>query len=399
VNNENSDPRNGLPVLPGRGGGRGFLLMILIVLSVYAGINAYLLGQVVYASQLHGVARGLLFVLFIIWSASYPIGRMIPNKYAVSKFFRVAGAWYLAVMIYSLLFTILIDVFSIAAILFKWFPPEFFNHPAWSRGLLLVTAGAVLIIVVVGHIRSIVPKMREMDVRVVEWPEGRPPIRLALVSDLHLGAVVGASRVRRLVHRLEKDKPDLLCFVGDMVDEDPAGLGRHLESLKGFKLPLGIFGVTGNHEYYNGRDEAVALMEEAGIRVLSEEGVVIDDSFLLIGAEDRPGAFQKGVQLEPLEEMIRRVSLDGFPKILLHHTPVLMEEADMAGVALQISGHTHGGQIWPSVYTTYRAYGIAHGWISFPKGMRLYVTSGLGSWGPPVRVGSYPEIVILKLHG
>lgn len=396
-----TDHSESIPAPPGRGahGSGAFVIFIVVAFSFYAGVNAFLFVQITLASHLAGASLLLLEGVLLAWALAFPLGRMLPGDRWIPRVLRVIGSWYLAVMAYALLLAVVVDLALVTDHFIHWLPVAIRSDPAWGKGLLFSGVALVLSAVISGSLSAGRPRVLRFDLSLKGFPVDKPPLVLAMISDLHAGAAVSPKRVAAFIRKLEKLDFDLVCIVGDLVDETPSRLRRHIEPLRSLHAAQGVYAVTGNHEYYNGRDESVAMMREHGIRVLEDEAVEIAGSILLIGVEDRPGALQRRRQVEPLDELLAQWKDHPLPKVLLHHTPVLLSAADRNGVALQLSGHTHGGQLWPFGGMAKRAYGISKGWKQLDRGMKLFVSTGLGTWGPPVRLGNPPEIVLFTLHG
>jgi predicted MPP superfamily phosphohydrolase len=191
--------------------------------------------------------------------------------------------------------------------------------------------------------------------------------------------------------------PDIILLAGDIVDDkasvlDERGIG---ESFRKLKAKYGVYSITGNHEFINGVDSCVRFAEKFRIKFLRDGYELIDSSFYVIGREDGSMTQFTGRQRKSLEEIVKDIS-DNYPKILLDHTPFKLEQAQQNKMDLQISGHTHHGQIWPANLITKMIYEISWGYKK--KGNTHYsVSSGAGTWGPPVRTGSSSEIVNIKV--
>jgi predicted MPP superfamily phosphohydrolase len=230
----------------------------------------------------------------------------------------------------------------------------------------------------------------------VEKPLTRP-LTIVAASDIHLGTIVGRRRFERIVDAIDDLQPDLILLPGDIVDEDlapviRANLGEHLRALH---APMGVYAITGNHEYIGGVEAAVAYLREHGITVLRDSSVVLDGGLTLVGREDRSVVTMAGKTRKGLKELMGGVD-SSRPVILMDHQPFHLEEAVEAGVDLQLSGHTHHGQLWPLNLITRAVYEVSWGYLRKGK-THIYVSSGIGSWGPPVRTGNHPELVRILL--
>lgn len=222
-------------------------------------------------------------------------------------------------------------------------------------------------------------------------------VNLAIVSDIHLGTIVGSSRFNRIVDRINQLNPDIVILPGDIVDEDLGPVIRQDlgETLKNIKSAFGVIAVTGNHEYIGGVEKACRYLTDHNVRVLRDTVLRVNDDFYIIGREDRSIKGFTGKQRKPLEELMAQVD-KSYPIILLDHQPLNLSQAVVNGADLQISGHTHHGQIWPLTYITDMIYEVSYGYKR--KGnTQIYVSSGAGTWGPPIRIGTIPEIVNIKL--
>jgi predicted MPP superfamily phosphohydrolase len=222
-------------------------------------------------------------------------------------------------------------------------------------------------------------------------------LTIVAASDIHLGTIIGRWRFDRIVEKINSLNPDVVLLPGDIFDEDLHPVIRHNqgEAFRNIKSRFGIFAVNGNHEYIGGVEEADAYMVEHGIKLLRDEIVKVDESFFIVGRDDRSAGRYAGRQRKQLAELMQRVDRN-YPVILMDHQPFELNEAVSAGVDLQLSGHTHYGQLWPLNYIIKRIYELPWGYKKV-KGTHFYVSDGVGTWGPPIRIGNRPEIVNIHI--
>ena len=219
-----------------------------------------------------------------------------------------------------------------------------------------------------------------------------------LVSDIHLGTLTPKKHIQKRINLINSLRPDIILLAGDILDEDLTPV-IHLDlgsALKELKAPLGVYGITGNHEYIGGVEPAVNYLENHGITLLRDSVIKINNSFYLAGREDRDINRFSGDTRLPVEELLKDTPRD-LPIILMDHQPYELGKSAAAGASLQVSGHTHHGQIWPLNYITRAVYEISRGYGNI-NGMHVYVSNGLGTWGPPVRIGTRPEIVFFQIR-
>ncbi|MBJ7341269.1 metallophosphoesterase [Mycolicibacterium sp.] len=221
--------------------------------------------------------------------------------------------------------------------------------------------------------------------------------RIAVVSDIHLGPLAGRAHTERIVRMINGTEPDLVAIVGDLVDGTVEELGPAAEPLRDLASREGSFFVTGNHEYFgNGAAAWLRELETLGVQPLRNENTVIrrgSGAFDLAGVNDLAGASESD---PPDFDRALSGRDPSRPTVLLAHQPVQVAQAAGRGVDLQLSGHTHGGQMWPFHYAV-RAVQPSLAGLSAVDGTQLYVTRGAGFWGPPVRVGAPPDISVISL--
>ncbi|WP_435820865.1 metallophosphoesterase [Micromonospora chersina] len=243
------------------------------------------------------------------------------------------------------------------------------------------------------------PRLDRVQIPLAKLPRGMDGLRIATVSDIHLGPLRGRAHTERIVAMINRLDADLVAVVGDLVDGSVAELGAAAEPLRDLRSRYGSFFVTGNHEYYSGVEEWVREVDRLGLRVLQNErqeiqarGGVLD----LAGVNDVTAA---GTGLAaPADYAAALGDRDpSRPVVLLAHQPVAAQEAAKFGVDLQLSGHTHGGQMVPFNLLVKLQQPVVSG-LGEVDGTKVYVTNGAGFWGPPVRVGAPPQVTLVELR-
>ncbi len=220
---------------------------------------------------------------------------------------------------------------------------------------------------------------------------GMEPLKIALISDAHLGMGVSYARWDEALSRLEKEKPDLVLVLGD-VFEYGADADKYAARLAAFQTPLGTYGVLGNHEYYNNFQNAVDFYQKARISLLQNEITTVG-GLQIAGLKDIHTA-----HVTPEETVDLLSAADSAkPLVLLSHTPLYAEEAAANGVKLMFSGHTHNGQIWPFNYLVKLQFPRVYGLFDV-NGMKFYITSGMFYWGIPLRLFAPAELPIIEIN-
>jgi len=254
----------------------------------------------------------------------------------------------------------------------------------------------VALVLLAGHINTLFPRVSRLDLTIEKKSDGLPDLRIVAVSDIHLGTIVGRRRFDSIVDTVNSLDADIVLLPGDVVDEDLDPVIRQNlgETLRTIKSRLGVFAVTGNHEYFGGVERACDYLTEHKVVMLRDRAVKVGGVFL-VGREDR-SCTRYGIPRKTLPEIMADVD-PNCPVILLDHEPFHLEEGVGQHVDLQISGHTHHGQLWPISYIIESIYQVGWGYRKI-AGTHVYVSNGVGTWGPPVRVGNRPEIVDIRLQ-
>ncbi|WP_236566693.1 metallophosphoesterase [Nocardia sp. CY41] len=236
------------------------------------------------------------------------------------------------------------------------------------------------------------PNVMRVAVPLAKLPRGADGFRIAVVSDVHLGPILGRGFAERVVRTVNDTRPDLIAVVGDLVDGSVEHLRSAVEPLAGLRARHGAFFVTGNHEYFSGAEQWVEHVQELGMHLLANARTELP-GFDLAGVNDVQG--ERTGQGPDFGKALGDRDRDR-AAVLLAHQPVLIDDAVAHGVDLQLSGHTHGGQLWPGNYLAGLANPTVAGLERYGD-TQLYVSRGAGAWGPPVRVGAPSDITVVEL--
>lgn len=275
---------------------------------------------------------------------------------------------------------------------------ELATSAARGRALLVI---AVVVPVTVSAVASALakPMVHQVRVGLERWPEGLRPLRIVQISDIHIGVLLGRDFARWLTDEVNRLQPDLIAVTGDLVDGTVEHLRDRVAPFADLRAPLGVYFVTGNHDHYSGGRDWVAEIERLGLTTLRNRHVELEldgRRIVLAGVDDHRGGFMPGDGGEDLDAALEGTD-DDRPLILLAHDPSTFREASRRHVDLQISGHTHGGQIWPFHYLVRLAQPWVSGLHRDPGGSTIWVSRGTGFWGPPMRLGARAEITNLSI--
>lgn len=376
-------------------------VFLAVAISIYGLVNFYVARRGAQALGGYPTAKVVFMAAFIALALAYPLGRVLMalGRNSLSSPFIMAGSFHMIVMLYGFLGAVIIDLVRLLNAFVHFLPKSFSARPG-PAGLVLflAVAGITALSMAAGAYNAVRPRTVELALNIPKKAGGMERLTIVLASDLHLGTLVGRSRLEKIIERINALTPDIVFLPGDIVDEtvtakDEAEFGAIMRRLR---APLGVFAVPGNHEFYSGLERNLAFLRACDIKVLEDEAVNVAGAFVLVGRRDPSSLTPKESRL-PIRDILAKHGFDDrLPVILLDHQPVHLEEASQAGVDLQLSGHTHAGQLFPLDIINRIFWELNWGYLR--KGnTQYYVTSGVGTWGPPVRTGSRPEIVRIRL--
>jgi predicted MPP superfamily phosphohydrolase len=337
---------------------------------------------------MYGIAFFFLyssFILAMLGRNFLPLG--------IQKVFYLPGTVWLGAMLYLTLWFLMTDGILLIYRLIS-------STGKRTKRLLLsriqVLAGYALVIAVLanGYYRFTHPAVVEKTIEIRKSGGKHRELRIVAISDLHLGVAIDKKSLQKYVQLINEQHPDLILIGGDLVDNNllPLNLENMQEELNRLQAPLGVYMCLGNHEYLSGITAGLAFLQKTQIQLLIDRAVSVDGSFWIIGRDDTQGNPQR----QALETLVAQ-TCPTQPLLLIDHEPWTPNEAVENRIDLQFSGHTHHGQIWPLNYIASRIFTIAYGYVKTGD-THIYVSSGLGLWGPPFRIGTQSEIVVFHLQ-
>lgn len=263
------------------------------------------------------------------------------------------------------------------------------NRPLVADSLF----GLALLVGLYGVVNATWVRVKSITVKLPNLPASWRGRVAALVSDVHLGHVNGGGFMRRIVAMLGRLRPDIVFITGDLYDGSKVDPDELVAPWKELSTKFGAYFVTGNHEEFSDPTKYLDAIKRSGVQVLENEKVIID-GLQIVGVRDGDSAEPDGFR-----SILKHADLDhGRASILLSHVPRALAIAENAGISLQLSGHTHGGQLFPFTWFTTRIFGeYTHGLKRFGE-LMVYTSSGAGTWGPPMRVGTQPEMVLIRFE-
>ena len=328
-----------------------------------------------------------LRIVLAILSVSFVAASLLAYRHfnpAVRAFYTIAAVWLGLVNFFFL---------AACACWIVYGAPLIFGVHLEKRALAAVCFGLGLLAGICAIGNAAWTRVVRVTVKLPNLPAAWRGRTAALVSDLHLGHVRNSGFLRRIVRKLSHLHPDVLFIPGDMYDGTAADLARLAKPWAEFSAPLGAYFITGNHEQFTSPSKYLDAVNQSGIRVLENEKIMLD-GLQIVGVH-----YHDSTNVERFRSILRQAALDrNVASILLVHTPDRLPAAAEAGISLQLSGHTHRGQFFPFTAIVSRIYGrYAYGLNRFGD-LQVYTSCGAGTWGPPMRAGSNPEIVLIHFE-
>ena len=379
---------------------KGTFILAIVGFTILFGAGNYYIGLRFWQSLSSTIGDGWVnyyWILFLLLTGTYFWGRIgaiyFPGDCSDKMIW--VGSYWLGMAFYLCLFWLLYDVGVLLA-RFIGFVPQGGSYYLLSSGVLVLMITTGVVAYGVYNARQI--KVTSYQITIRKGANKGGEFHVVMVSDLHLGLLVGRERLRCAVEMISGLDPDVVLLVGDIIDEN---IGSFVENempeiLCGIRSRFGVFGILGSHEYiYGHAEKTLEYLKQSGVKILRDTYVQLSNGVYLVGRDDLFREQFLGTPRKKLSHILQGYNGE-YPIILMDHQPIALEEAQLQVVDLQLSGHTHHGQFFPLTLLTQWFFEIDWGYLQ--KGMyQVIVSSGYGTWGPPIRLGTSAEIVDIQI--
>ncbi|TBV84984.1 MULTISPECIES: metallophosphoesterase [Bacillaceae] len=377
----------------------GMILGVIFILTFYGGSSFYI-GRKIFQwmkllfPQINGTIYGVIYVFF----ALSLIMVFLPLPAIIKGVMSWIGSYWMGILIYLVIFFLLADLLILTGSILKIIPTPIPQSIPFFASLAVILLTVSFVSYGIYNANQIKHVSYDIQTKETTLSDG---MKIILISDLHLGAVNSEKRLESIVQKINKLEPDLVCIAGDIFNDDYNALQdpeRAINLLKSITATYGVYGSLGNHDGGKTFGDMINFLERSDIRLLNDEYVIIDERLVLFGRVDPSpiGGFGE-LKRKDVSEMI--ASLDAsMPIVVMDHTPSNLVQYGNE-VDLVLAGHTHRGQIFPGNLITNAVFEVDYGYYQKDADSpNVIVTSGVGTWGMPMRVGSNNEIVSIILH-
>jgi predicted MPP superfamily phosphohydrolase len=373
-------------------------LFLLIYFSIYGGIHLY-----AFLKLKRGFALGppayLILAIFMILMVVSPIVVRISERYgyeALARGLAYIGFTWMGLIFIFISASFFFDIYRLLHFLARMLTQRPLADFTLSlRNFCTLAILFSCAVVIYGYFEALHIRTEHVTVKTSKIPEKIGRFRVVQISDVHLGLIVGRSRLKRILGQVKDARPDILVSTGDLVDGQMDDLEALTDMFQNIPAKYGKFAITGNHEFYAGLDRALAFTEKAGFTMLRGEGITVSNLLNVAGVDD-PARKRYGPDRAASEKaLLEKMPREKFT-LFLKHQPVINSES-LGMFDLQLSGHTHKGQIFPFNLVTKLYYRMHTGLSKVNGNALLYVSRGSGTWGPPFRFLSPPEVTVIDI--
>lgn len=373
---------------------------IIIMILLYIVANFYVGRRGWQGLQLKNwpLLRKCYSLLLTLLGLAYPLSRLgeaFLSPHLVDQLTFV-GAFWLGTLYYLFLFTVCIDLLRFINKGFDFLPSKLLQR---SRLIVTLVCCCTLILITYGTWNAYHPITKNYDITITKSGGSLETLQVVMVSDMHLGNLIPNYRLTKFINRINQLEPDLVLLAGDIVDDkiDILSDPNVINNFSRLHAKFGTYGILGNHDYFAQQPKAIIqYLEEGKVHMLRDQWTLIGNSFYLVGRDDLSRQRYSDGPRQDLGTIMTGIDRK-LPILLLDHQPHNLQDGVDQGVDLQFSGHTHLGQLFPNNLLTQRLYELDWGYLQ-KESMQVLVSCGIGTWGPPIRIGNRPEILNVTIH-
>jgi predicted MPP superfamily phosphohydrolase len=373
-------------------------LFLIVFFLLYGSLNFYAFFKAK-AAFTFGVQTGFLIGFFMFLMIMAPLIVRLSEKAGFEFFARLmsyTGYTWMGVLFLFVSVSLLVDLYRLILLVSGLIMGKDFSALTVSnRYAFFIPLAVSIVIAIYGYFEARNIRTETVIIETKKIPKEIGSLKIVQISDIHLGLIVREERLKSILKKVVIGKPDMLVSTGDLVDGQIDNLYGLAKLLYEINPRYGKFAITGNHEYYAGIKESVHFMEDAGFRVLRGERLTVADIIDIVGVDDPAGRYYNSYKDIPERQLLSEHHSDRFT-LFLKHRPVI-DKSTIGLFDLQLSGHVHKGQIFPFSIITGLYYATQAGIAKLSNNTFLYVSRGAGTWGPPIRFLSPPEVTLIDL--
>ncbi|AWI05109.1 metallophosphoesterase [Clostridium drakei] len=375
-----------------------FFVFLYVMSCYYIGIK----GKGVFSYKNKKIKSRLYWFIFWSLALSYVISVLLRSFLSVNNLltsiFTAIGAICLAVTCYLIILFPIVDItkFILNKIGYRGKVRNYLSK-LYGNGVSVFIVAFMIISFGLWNAANVV--ITNYNLTVNKKAVKINSLNVVMVADVHMGIGVKEKGIDKMVTSINSRNPDIVFFCGDIMDESSTTKLKSYASnaFKSIRSKYGVYGITGNHEYIE-KDlpETLYYLKNGNVKMLHDSAVKIDDSFYVVGRDDPARIDREKENITPLDKILKDVNRE-LPIVVLNHRPTNLQEDEKEKVDIQLSGHTHKGQFFPNNFITKMIYEDDYGYLK-KDNFNLIVTSGYGTWGPPIRIGTKAEIVNIKIN-
>lgn len=374
------------------------MIFIIITLLLYVISNFYVGKKILLwmSTTFPKINKNIFLIVYILCALCIFIGNAAP-RFKLTKIAKIISGYYMGAFVYLLMIFIVLDIIRIIFRNTKLFKEKILNNPK-----VLIISGAVIFgmvfaLILYGNYNAKNIQIVNYDVTISRKQKVNKELNIAMVSDIHIGDIIAYKEIEEISEKINKLKPDIILISGDVFDGDYYAVEdiEKIESaFKKLNSKYGTYVALGNHDAGSSFEKMIGFFQKADIKLLQDEFIDIEDEFTVVGRKDCSPIGEQGNKRKDINSVLKNVDSDK-PIIMLDHQPSNINEAADNNIDLLLCGHTHKGQLFPGNLITNNIFLNDYGYLKV-KNTNIIVSSGVGTWGPRMRIGSKSEIVNIK---